>query len=84
MLAVDLLGEGFPQVVEEIVDDFLLLLQGDEFLLELVLEDAAEAQFSPQVKRANHDHEARRHVKYQAEASCIRYELLIPFRYAHD
>ncbi len=38
MLPVDLLGEGLAQVVEEVVDDLLLLLQRDEFLLQLGLQ----------------------------------------------
>jgi hypothetical protein len=52
VLTVDLLGEGFAEVVEEVVDDFLFLLKGVEFTLILGLQAAAFDQLPASVKEA--------------------------------
>ena len=41
VITIDLLGEGFAEIVEKIVDDFFLLLERDKFLLQLGLQPQA-------------------------------------------
>ena len=54
VLPVDLLGESFPQIVQEIVDDFLFLLERDKFPLQLGLQAEAHPQLHADVKKAQH------------------------------
>ncbi len=58
MLPVDVLGEGLPQVMEEVVDDLLFLTQGGEFQLEPRLHADADREFPADVHdpQSNEDH----------------------------
>ena len=54
VLPVDLLGESFPQIVQEIVDDLLFLLERDKFALQLGLHAEAHPQLPADIKIAQH------------------------------
>jgi hypothetical protein len=69
MLAVDVLGKGFTQVVQEVVDDLFLLLEGEEFLVQLLLELEADAQLGAKVNVAQGEHD-------QAEATDVPDEVV--------